>query len=87
MALDKEGPAKPKEFKVLYEDSTSEALFHGMYENLSTAGLISSEGAGVLEGRAFNDLSKQNAIWSGDSITIDRKPGDRLENAPTNQLP
>jgi len=79
LALEKEAPAKPKEFKVLYEDSTSEALFHGMYENLSTAGLISSEGGGVLEGRAFNDLSKQNAIWSGDSITIDRKTAESFE--------
>lgn len=77
--LEKEVPAKPKEFKLLYEDSTSEALFHGMYENLPTAGLISSEGGGVLEGRAFNDLSKQNAIWSGDSITIDRKTAESFE--------
>ncbi|NNA82491.1 DUF3987 domain-containing protein [Pseudomonas lactis] len=79
LALEKEAPAKPKEFKILYEDSTSEALFHGMYENLPAAGLISSEGGGVLEGRAFNDLSKQNAIWSGDSITIDRKTAESFK--------
>lgn len=79
LALEKEAPVKPKEFKVLYEDSTSEALFHGMYENLPSAGLISSEGGGVLEGRAFNDLSKQNAIWSGDSITVDRKTAESFE--------
>lgn len=79
LALEKEAPAKPKEFKILYEDSTSEALFHGMYGNLPPAGLISSEGGGVLEGRAFNDLSKQNAIWSGDSITIDRKTAESFK--------
>lgn len=66
-------PVKPKEFKLIYEDSTSEALFLGLHENLSTAGLTSSEGGGVLGGRAFNDLSKMNTIWSGDSITVDRK--------------
>lgn len=66
-------PGKPKEFKLLYEDSTSEALFLGLNQNLPTAGLTSSEGGGVLGGRAFNDLSKMNAIWSGDSITVDRK--------------
>lgn len=41
---------------MLYDDSTSEALFCGLYENLSTAGIISSEGG--LKGRAFNDLPK-----------------------------
>ncbi|MCG4453294.1 DUF3987 domain-containing protein [Pseudomonas sp. MMS21-TM103] len=72
-------PERPKEFKFLYEDATSEAFFYGMYQNLRTAGLISSEGGGVLSGRAFNDLSKQNAIWSGDSITVDRKTSDCFE--------
>lgn len=81
LSLERELPVRPKEFKILYEDSTSEALFYGMHKNLPTAGLISSEGAGVLEGRAFNDLSKQNAIWSGDSITIDRKTTDSFKLA------
>lgn len=66
-------PVEPKEFKLLYEDSTSEALFLGLHQNLPTAGLTSSEGGGVLGGRAFNDLSKMNSIWSGDAITVDRK--------------
>ena len=35
-------PTKPKEFKLVFEDTTSEALFHGMYHNLPTAGLMSS---------------------------------------------
>lgn len=69
----KNQPIEPKEFKLLYEDSTSEALFLGLHENLPTAGLTSSEGGGVLGGRVLNDLSKMNAIWSGDSITVDRK--------------
>lgn len=64
-------PAKPRSFRILYDDSTSEALFCGLYENLSTAGIISSEGG--LKGRAFNDLAKQNAMWSGDPIVVDRK--------------
>lgn len=74
-------PKKPKEFKLLYEDSTSEALFHGMHQNLSTAGLVSSEGGGILNGRAFGDFAKQNSIWSGDTITVDRKSTDSFELA------
>lgn len=73
MAHQKNQPVEPKEFKLLYEDSTSEALFLGLHENLPTAGLTSSEGGGILGGRVLNDLSKMNAIWSGDSITVDRK--------------
>lgn len=72
-------PVKPKQFKMLYEDSTSEALFLGLHQNLPSAGLTSSEGGGVLNGRALADLSKQNAIWSGDSITVDRKTVESYE--------
>lgn len=72
-------PLKPKQFKMLYEDSTSEALFLGLYQNLPSAGLVSSEGGGVLNGRALTDLSKHNAIWSGDSITVDRKTAESYE--------
>ena len=71
-ALESAKPTKPKQFKLLYEDATSEALFRGLHQDLPTAGLISSEGGGILNGRALNDLSKQNALWSGDSITVDR---------------
>lgn len=70
-------PIKPRQFKMLYDDSTSEALFHGLHENLSSAGLISSEGG--LKGRAFNDLSKQSAMWSGDPVVVDRKAAESYE--------
>lgn len=72
-------PIRPKQFKMLYEDATSEALFSGMYQNLSSVGLMSSEGGSVLSGRALSDLSKQNAIWSGDAITVDRKTTESYE--------
>lgn len=72
-------PPKPKQFKILYDDSTPEALFLGLHQNLPTAGLISSEGGGVLNGRALNDLPKQNSIWSGDSITVDRRTAESYE--------
>jgi hypothetical protein len=40
--------------------------------NYPYAGLVSSEGKEILNGRAFNDLPKQNSIWSGDAVTVDR---------------
>lgn len=71
-AHEKSKPLGPRQYKMVYDDATSEALFFGLYSNLPSAGLISSEGAGILNGGALNDLSKQNSLWSGDSITVDR---------------
>ena len=72
-------PDKPRQFKMLYEDATSEALFLGLHQNVSTAGLISSEGVGVINGGAMNDLAKQNSLWSGDAITVDRASAESYE--------
>lgn len=74
-------PMRPKQTKLLYEDATPEAMVLGLYQDLSSAGLFSSEGGGILNGRALADLSKLNAIWSGDSVSIDRVSAEsfRLE--------
>jgi len=71
-ALEKSKPVKPKQYKMVYDDATSEALFFGLHNNIPSAGLVSSEGVGIINGGALNDLSKQNSLWSGDSITVDR---------------
>jgi len=71
-ALEKSKPVRPRQYKMVYDDATPEALFFGLHNNLPSAGLVSSEGAGILNGGALNDLSKQNSLWSGDSITVDR---------------
>lgn len=65
-------PKRPRKFKILYEDVTSEALLYGLYQDVPTAGIITSEGGGVLNGPALNDLSKQNSLWSGDAVHVDR---------------
>lgn len=74
--LDECKPVEPINYKLIYEDSTSQALFGGLSGGYPYAGLISSEGKEILNGRAFNDLPKQNSIWSGDSITVDRLTGE-----------
>ena len=74
-------PKAPGKIKILYEDATSEALFRGLFKDYPSAGLISSEGSGVINGRAFGDLSKQNAIWSGDTVTVDRVSAESYELA------
>jgi hypothetical protein len=71
---DSKNPVPPKQFKMLYEDSTSEALFYGMSQGSVSAGLMSSEARGVLNGPAFSDHAKMNLI-SND-------PQPRLHTAP-----
>lgn len=79
LSLGQEAPPYPIKFKLLYEDTTSAALFRGLHEAYPSAGLVSSEGASILNGSALNDLAKQNSIWSGDTITVDRSSVESFE--------
>lgn len=72
-----ERPVRPRRCRLLYDDATSESLMLGLYQDLPAAGLVSSEAN--LKNRAFNDLQKQNALWSGDAIAIDRKSSESFE--------
>ncbi len=72
-------PDKPRRFRMVYEDSTSQALFLGMHQDGLSAGLISDEASGMLNGRAFNDFSKLNTLWSGGQITIDRTSSESYQ--------
>lgn len=76
-------PPRPPQFKMLYEDTTAAALFLGMHRDFPYAGLVSSEGGAILNSPAFNDLPKQNALWSGDPVSVDRvsAPSYRLDDA------
>lgn len=76
-------PPRPPQFKMLYEDTTAAALFLGMHRDFPYAGLVSSEGGAILNSPAFHDLPKQNALWSGDPVSIDRvsAPSFRLDDA------
>lgn len=71
-------PTAPLEIKFVYEDSTSQALFKGLSDGYPYAGLVTSEGKEILGGRAFNDLPKQNSLWSGDDVTVDRVNAGRF---------
>lgn len=71
-------PIPPIDVKFVYEDSTSQALFKGLSAGYPYTGLVTSEGKEILGGRAFNDLPKQNSLWSGDDVTIDRVNSGRF---------
>ncbi|MCM1999624.1 YfjI family protein [Pseudomonas aeruginosa] len=71
-------PLAPMSMQFVYEDATSQALFKGLSAGYPYAGLVTSEGKEILVGRAFNDLPKQNSLWSGDDVTIDRVNAGRF---------
>lgn len=66
----------PKKFKLLYENATSEVLFSGLSNEFPAAGLVSGEGKNIFKSTAFKDFGKQNAIWSGEDIIVDRVKGE-----------
>lgn len=71
--LDMERPKKPSIIDFVYKDSTSEALMQGLHDKSKYASLISSEGAGILNGSAFKNYASINDAWSGDDLKVDRK--------------
>lgn len=70
---EKKKPMPYKRIRLIYSDTTPSALLLGMHENSKNAGLISSEGGNVLNGKTMGDLPSLNELWSGNSIMIDRK--------------
>lgn len=61
-----EKPEKPIVIDFIYKDATSEALMNGISERTKYVSLISSEGAGILNGGAFRNFSAINDLWSGE---------------------
>jgi len=70
-------PLRPRQFKMLYDDSTPEATYFSGYQNIPSVGVISSEGG--FKNRAFGDVPKINAAWSDDPIVVDRKTAGSYE--------
>lgn len=66
-------PVRPKLIRICYDDITPEAWVAAMQENFPAAALYSSEGAAILNGRAFGALEKLCHTWGGGSLSVDRK--------------
>ncbi|WP_024530464.1 YfjI family protein [Serratia fonticola] len=66
-------PVPPRLPKLLYNDATYEAIVKGLSENIGSAGLVSDEGGGILNGRAMNNSPLFNQLWDGGSFDIERK--------------
>lgn len=73
----------PRKIRLLYENSTTEALFSGLHNDFPAVGLVSSEGVNIFKSTAFKDVGKMNAIWSGEYIFADRakSPSYQIKNS------
>ena len=65
-------PVMPQGRRRLYADVTIPALLSQMSQDGGSALLQSSEGATILNGGASAHLQHLCAMWSGDSVTVDR---------------
>lgn len=69
-------PVKPRKIKLIYSDTTPEALQYGIYENSPSAGLMSDEASVFFTGRAKNNLGFLNLMWDGSPFDVERRGSD-----------
>lgn len=65
-------PTRPQIVKLIYADTTPEALAIGLNKNSPSAALVSNEASRLLFGPAMSNLSMLSELWSGSSVPIDR---------------
>ncbi|TMU14889.1 DUF3987 domain-containing protein [Halomonas sp. ATBC28] len=70
---DEAKPQPPRNYQLIYENVTPSALAFGLYENIPLACLLSSEAGSVFEGKALQDLSLLNSIWSSTPLDVARR--------------
>jgi hypothetical protein len=65
-------PPHPREFRLLYKDTTPEGLFLGLRDILPTAGLITDEGDIFFRSSMNRAKGHLNSLWDGDDIIVTR---------------
>lgn len=71
--LNAQKPKQPKRMRLIYTDTTPEAMQRGLYDNIPSAGYISAEASVFFEGRAKNNLGFLNELWDGAPIEVERR--------------
>lgn len=72
MELQEKKPLPPSSTRLIYADTTPEALALGLHNNSKSAALVSNEASRLLFGPAMSNLSMLSELWSGNSVPIDR---------------
>lgn len=71
-ALQDTKPIHPRLTRILYSDTTPQALALGLYKNSGSAALQSNEASKLLFGAAMDNLAQYSELWSSGSTTVDR---------------
>lgn len=66
-------PKLPKRKTMILCDATPEAMAWHLHDVHHSAGLFSSEGGQILDGRAADKLPMLNTLWDGGDLVINRK--------------
>lgn len=76
-------PDLPSSNRILYDDTTPQALVQGMHKSSRYACLATSEANSIFSGYVFRDLDKINTLWDGGNVIVDRntKPSFILSNS------
>ena len=69
-------PNPPKVKKLLYEDTTPEALLWGLHQYGNSAALVHDEFGQFVNGAMASKLPLLNSLWSGTETAVDRKMGE-----------
>ncbi len=73
IAHDQKVPVAPKPFRMVFEDTTPEALLASLGDGGHGAWLVTSEGGIILSQHSMKNMPALNQLWSGDRVTVDRK--------------
>jgi hypothetical protein len=65
-------PVLPLTPKIIFSDTTPEAIASAVTGKWPSVGLIAGEGDGLLNGRAFQDMTLLTQTWGGERLYIDR---------------
>lgn len=68
----KSKPKKPRAFKLLYQNSTTEALFKGLNEEMPSAAILTDEGDTFFKSSMAQARGHMNNLFSGDDTIITR---------------
>ena len=72
-------PARPRRFRLTFEDVTDASIFAHLAKEMPSASLITSEGKTLFDSAMFKAFGKLNALLSGDRTTVDRVNQPPLE--------
>lgn len=69
----KSRPQPPVLKRLLYNDTTPEAVKYALYKSSASMGVFSAEASTIFDGHGMTDLAFINDAWSGSSLRVDRR--------------